>query len=411
MSWKFLLSNEDQMNRLVILQLLIFTLFTALLVVPVAAQENTESLRLSGAFTIEVPENWTIREYSASGYFWTTKDSEIRIRTYSPRFMDWYEIERQPDRFIEHMVVNIFEVRTFNAAQVESLEFGDYLGLGYTFEDVVEGRRYLRSIFLYQIENDFIVAGYISPLTGYDLNVDDVDAMKRAMETIAIEEEFVFFEGTQFRIGDNWQLTDDINDGWYSASALISKDKTIEIQFLLWPGYGAMAGLETPEGFLAWVFNRGFAYLGRFDRANAETIKIAGFDAVLAPLAADKLNAHGTYDRAVIAAVFPTNNTILTALVSTEDREQPLDPIFGVLDTIDAGRIPVCALFASPGIRIREEATTNSPVVRQTTDEVFVATRKTTDSNGYVWFDVGEGWIRSDVIYYENNSCRDVPFK
>ena len=80
-----------------------------------------------------------------------------------------------------------------------------------------------------------------------------------------------------------------------------------------------------------------------------------------------------------------------------------------MLDTFRPGNRLVCPLFADPGVRIRARATTTSDLVRQTDNETLIAISKTTGADGYTWFNVTEGWVRSDVIFFEQNTCRDIP--
>ena len=49
--------------------------------IPVAAQDKTETVPLSGGLDITTPENWTVASQNGTGYFWETGDSHIRIRT------------------------------------------------------------------------------------------------------------------------------------------------------------------------------------------------------------------------------------------------------------------------------------------------------------------------------------------
>ena len=396
------------MSGLRALQCLVLGLLLLPIPLSAGAQAGSETVSLSGAFTVDVPEDWIIDYYMASGYFWKTDSSNIRIRTYSPWFQRYHEVEDSVAGFMEHLVTNVFETRGFDRAKLETVQFGEHTGIGYTYEEILEGRRFLRAIFLYQLDNGFIVAGYISPISGHDLDENDVASLKAALATVSLQDTFIFYEGTRLDIPERWELSDDINERFAQCSL---RTDTVELSIVLWPRYGAMAGLEKPIDFLAYIFNSNFGDIERLNRSKMETTRVAGSDAALYRFSRQTVNAWGAYDRAVIAFNVPTNSSAFTVLISTQTLDEPIDSVYELLDTIQPGSKLVCALFASSGIRIREQPSTSSPVVRQTEREVLVATRKTTDSANYVWFDVGEGWIRSDVIFYENNACAGLPVR
>jgi hypothetical protein len=98
---------------------------------PVVAQDDTETVALSGAFDITIPSNWKFDSQNGVGYFWKTDDSLIRVRTYSPYAQVVFEVENMND-LLEFLVVDAFESREFNIDQIETVAFGEYEGLSYT---------------------------------------------------------------------------------------------------------------------------------------------------------------------------------------------------------------------------------------------------------------------------------------
>jgi hypothetical protein len=309
---------------------------------------------------------------------------------------------------MEYLVTETYETREFDPAQVQPVQIGEHQGSSYTYEENVEGNRYFRTIFLYALENGFVMFGTITPVSGHDLNEGDVEDLKTALGTITLQNTFEFYEGTVLAIPEGWQLTHDNND---RVGAVGLKNDTYEFALWLWPGYGAMEGLEQPADFLAYVHDANWSTIESFDPSKLQPVKVAGVDAVLFPYSTQTVNAKGRFDRAVLAFTFSTNNSMFTVQIQSQSLDDSLDPIYEILDTLQPGRKPVCALFADPGIRIRERPDASSAVVRETGEETLVATRQAVDSTNYTWFDVGEGWIRSDVIYHENTSCASLPMR
>lgn len=388
------------MRVLLIILCLLMSGFTVL------AQEDTETVTMSGAFTFSYTEDWTVDSEDGNGFFFLTEDSSIRIRTYSPRTQAFFELEvANLEAMMEWFVTDVFETRGFDEDAVETVSFGDYEGLKYLYEEQSEGDEYQRAIFIYSVENDFVVAGYIRPIADGALNTDDVDALQAAMSTVIVQDTFTFYEGTTVEIPDGWQLYDAYN-ATYAGAGVTNGDLSMRIT--LSPGWGAITGLEEPDNFLAYIYEDRFIEISPFSRARLQETRVAGYDAFYYPIESDRVNSDGMFERGIIVFIIPNNSAFDVQITSTSPNES-IEPVYEVLDTLEAGTRIVCTLFADPGIRIREEPATNSAIVRETDDEGLVALSTTTDSGGFVWFNVGEGWVRSDVIYYEQNACADLP--
>jgi hypothetical protein len=384
----------------------VIVLLALLLLVPVAAQDDLVEIPLGGAYAITIPEDWEETENSGNGYYWETDSSIIRIRQYGPVDQIEFGIDGL-EGLLELLAIDIFGARSVDTDAIQAIDFGDYEGVNYTFEEVSEGNRYMRTILAYISDDNFIITGYIRPLSGHDLNEDDVNSMKAALETVVQQDTYIMHEGTQFDIIEGWELTRDYNGDFVITDLT---NGTLHIAINLWPGYGAMVGFDEPGGLLAYAFTNGdtFDDYGSFDRSKMGTTRVAGFDAILYTHNADRLNARGTYPRSVIELILP-NNGVLTAAISSATPDEPIDAVYEVLDIIQPGTQLVCALFADPGIRIRAAASTDSELVRQTEDETLIAVSKTVDSAGNTWFDITEGWVRSDVIYHEQAACAPIP--
>ncbi|MBI5957987.1 MAG: hypothetical protein HY866_04580 [Chloroflexi bacterium] len=379
-----------------------------MIVMPVAAQGDAETVRLSGAYTIEVPSGWFDGRPAGAGYYWKTDASTIRIRTYSPIAQQHWDAVGI-DNLLEYLVVDAYEARSVDDDQIETLQFGEYEGIAYTYEEVNEGRQYMRAIYMYPMVNDFIAVGSVIPNESHDLNDGDVVDMKAALETITLQDTFIFYEETQLDIPEGWQITDDSNTGFALTSF---RKEGVAFDLWLWPGYGAVAGFERPADLLAYMYDSNWGTIESFSPSRIETIRVAGFDGALYRFAAQQtVNDQGMYDQGVLAFALLGNHSAFTVHVMTDSPDEPIDAIYEVLDTMQPGNRLVCPLFADPGIRIREEPSTTSALVRETEDETLIAVRQTTGSDGFTWFDVGEGWIRSDVIFYENNTCENIPVR
>jgi hypothetical protein len=385
----------------------VIVLLALLLLVPVAAQDDLVEIPLSGAYSITVPEDWEVTSYTGAGYYWESDNSTIRIRTYSPSDLVTFEFTDIIGAF-EDLVVNTFGAREFDEDALEAVTIGDYEGFSYTIDELNEGRSYQRILIIVESDNGFSFMGNLLPLEGETVDVADAAAVSDALASIAYHDTFTMYEGTEFELPEGWELLADLNNHFAFATL---KKGSVELNIELWPGYGAIAGFEEPAGFLAYAFSNrfeDFADLESFDRSRMEDTQVAGFDAVQYTYIAEELGPRENYMRAVIAFKL-TNNGIITATARTASMDEPFDVIYEVLDTITPGTRLVCALFADPGIRVRSEPSANSELVRQTEDEVVIALAKTVDSAGYTWFDIGEGWIRSDVIFFEQNACARIP--
>jgi hypothetical protein len=372
-----------------------------------AQDEALVTMQLGGAFTVEVPEDWQVTEPTESGYFWETADSTIRLRTYSPYVQGIFGLEiGDLPAMMEWFVTEVSETRSFDASLIETVEFGDYEGVSYTYEELIDGNRYLRTVMLYILENDFVVMGNIIPNPGAEPNEDDLAALQAAMATVEMGDTFNFYEGTTLPMPEDWQLLHDAN---VDFSNVIMTNEDLRFDLILWPSYGAIVGIEEPIDFLAYLFGGEFSELATFRRDNAETTRAIGFDAVWYPIDSERLNADGLYERGVLGFILP-NNSGITVQITSAAQDEPLDPVFELIDLMTPGTESVCILFADPGTRIRSEPSTNAELVRQTDDERFVGTLQTTDDAGNVWYYMGEGWVRSDVVY-DYNTCADVPFQ
>lgn len=368
--------------------------------------DDTQTIPLGGAFTITVPDNWEETQNSGNGYYWDTEDSMIRIRLYDLQDKTEFAIP-DLDALLDVLAIGVFGAREIDEDAIESMEFGDYEGIAYEFEEISAGVRYMRQIQGYVADNDFIFGGYIRPKTGLELNEDDVNAMQEALGTIALQDTYIMHEGTQYDIVDGWDLTSDHNGNFVISNV---NNGELDLEIALWPGYGAMAGFEDIGGLLNYYYTREafYGFNPPYDSSKLEPVRVAGFDAISYVQNPDRVNDRGTYSRAIIELILP-NNGVITVIVASNSPDADIEDMYDVLDTIVPGTKLVCGLFAEPGIRIRSEPTTNSELVRTTEQETLIAVSQLKDSAGYTWFDVTEGYVRSDVIFHEQKACQPIP--
>jgi hypothetical protein len=370
----------------------------------VAQDEDTVEIQLSGAFYVSIPESWEVESQTGEGYYWNSEDSIIRIRTYSPFTRGFLE-DTGVESTLEDLVVGGYEQRELDNDAIETFEIGDYEAISYTFEQNDEGQRFDRSIIMYEQEDGFIVAGNIRPQGEGSVDEDDLENLIAALETVSRSDVFTFYEGTTVEIPEGWVLTHDANSVF---ARFYAKKDGVEVRMILWPGYGVIAGFENPLDFLPWAYRGAYDDVEPFDADKLESAEIAGFDASYYEFESGNLNENGVYDRELYTFDI-SNNSNFTVTIVSDNTDDDTDIIFEVLDTLDPGRRFVCPLFADPGIRIRSEPDTNSELVRQTDDETLVAFSTVEDDAGNTWFNVGEGYIRSDVIFYEQNPCDEIP--
>jgi hypothetical protein len=379
-------------------------LFLLLMALTTVAQESVDT-EFSGIFTVTVPEAWDVKQITGEGYYWTTDDSILRIRQYSPAVQELFEIN-DLEAFLEYLVTEAFDMPDFDDDVVSEVSLGDYEGLSYSFEQTEEGNTFTRTVFAYQMEEGFVIAGNIRPQEGGEPNEDELAELQTALPTVQLGDVFNFYEGTVLEIPDDWELTHLTNTVY---ARIYAKNEGVQMQLILWPGYAAIAGIENVRDFLPWAYDKdNYELIERFDPDKMQALSIAGVDAQRYDFEPESLNENQSYDRALLVFELP-NNSAFTAFVTSENPDDSIDNVIDLLDTLVAGRQFVCPLFADPGIRIRSEPDTNSELVRQTDEETLVAFNTTSDDSGNTWFNVGEGYIRSDVIYYEQNPCDDIP--
>ncbi len=384
---------------------MLFTIILLLVMPSISHAQDT--MDLSIAFEVTVPENWMYTGRMTTGAYWETANSLIRIRTHGPHYREWFDTPTELDLFLEYMVTNVYDIRTFDAESIEAISFGDYEGIAYSTEMNEAGNRFERRVMLYMLENDFIVLGYIQPLSGYEVDAEDAAALQTVMATVTARNTARFFEGTELDIPDGWQLWHDQNTVF---SLLLLRNGNLIVDIGMRPRYAAIAGFEKPADLLAYMVSGNDTYeIGNWDPNRIEDIRLAGFDGAFFPYETDHLNSLGYFNRAIIMLPLSTNDTVLEVIVSSVALDDSLEPVFDLLDGVRPGHILTCMLYADPGTRIRAEATTTSDIVRTTDEENLIAWGRFTDSAGYDWFDIGEGWIRSDVIYHEYNACQGIP--
>lgn len=389
--------------------IIIFGLFMLLLVNSVIAQNETQQIQIAGSFIVDIPVDWEITSTDGIGIYAESEFSEIRIRHYDPFTQNFFELELgDRESMLRWLVTDVFETRNYDENDVITILDGE--AIEYTFQELVQGEQIPRTIFVKSGQNNFMLVANLVPLQSNELNSSDVDAVRAVVESFSQRDEYHFYEGTTFSISDGWEFYGDYNSD-FAYVDIVNNDVNVELS--LWPGYAGMAGLGNSKDFYTWVYDGNFLDIEALSRAELEDISVAGFEAVFDPVSEPYLESNGLYAglyiRALVSFVLP-NNSAFVAVIRTSDVDTEIEPALALLDGIRPGRVFVCPLFAEQGTRLREEPTTSSSVVREIEgEEILVGLRLVADQSGYTWFDTGEGYIRSDVIYHENSACSRIP--
>lgn len=375
---------------------------------PTLAQTNAITMPLTGAYDITVPRAWEVDSQTSTGYYWKTPESLIRIRTYTPYFLVEFAGDEQADlALLSRLVTETFGSRSFAEESLSEVSIGPGAGIGYRFESIEEGVRFERQVYLFEMEDGTVILAWMKPLDGFDLDDNDVDALLAALPTINRRPTYAFYDGAGFDLSDtSWRVMDEFTLGIAGVS-LSSSSVTLQISY--WPRYASIAGFEKLRDFLGFIWDANYSAQGRYSRSNATDMQIAGFPGIFYPFEASTVNDRDLYERGVFVFELTSNKTYVTARVMTPEINTNFDEVYAILDTFIPGNRLICPLFARPGISIREEPSTSSARVRQTDEETLIAQSETTGRDGFRWFYVGEGWIRSDVIFFEINTCRGLP--
>lgn len=388
--------------------LAIVALFFALWM-PAFGQQGKQVVPLTGAYEISVPNSWKIDQKIGPGYFWETTDSRIRIRSYPFGNLAQMGLTvTDVPTFLEWLVVDVLGARDFLPQDLQTIELGSRSGYIYAMNVVEEGVTKEYTIYEYVDTHDAIIAGYIRPLVDQELNPLDVTELAEALATIVRTERYTFYDGASFGLSnDSWELYTEEQDG-IAWVVLTNPAEQYMVSITYFPRYGVMAGFDKPRDFLAFIWDANYQAYGSFRRESVQDTRVAGFDAIIHSVESMTLNDWDMYGRAVIVFELTSNGSYVAVEIMTSERGVNFDPVYTLLDTFTPGNRIVCPLFASPGISIRAEATTGSERVRQTEDETLIAEYDFIGADGYRWFFVGEGWIRSDVIFFENNTCEGI---
>lgn len=375
---------------------------------PSYAQSEYISARMASSYVIEFPANWVVQEQDGIGYFFETDDSIIRVRPYDLLSQQGFigDTAGDPEALIEWLVTDVFETREFSKSNILSRDFGDIEGLSYTYVERADGESYGRIFLLKPLDSGTIIVGYMRSREGTSLNDTDVENLTHVVTSVQLTSTIEFYEGTNLEIPEGWNVNYDYNKD-FSEVRLLGEHLTVDI--LLWPGWGGISGLEDSDEFFAHIYIETFGSIEPLNRSDFQSIRIAGYEAIHDPVRNDRRNADGLFHRGFFALTLP-NNSALTIEVLSEDANDSLEPIYEFLDTLQPGRTYVCPLWPDPGTRIREEASTSSPIVRATTEDDFilVAYEALRDANGYLWYRVDGGFIRSDVVWHEQSSCASI---
>jgi hypothetical protein len=390
-------------------RMLVFFLLTLLVVVPVFGQSGTQTIRLTGLYSIDVPASWKQIGLTEYGVLLDTGKSEIAIDVYDllRQRGEYGDILVDARDFLEHIVTEKFDARSFDSTSVERDTFDIKTGASYTFQDLDQGRQFERQV---TVADDFfaLIVASIAPLEGDTIDEGDLASLDRILVDVSQADRYSFVDGASFDLTiGSWIL-------WHEAGTgtpnITITDGDVFIDIVYWPRYAAFAGFEDPDERLSgfWFHNKRSEY-GSFDPSAVEEGRIAGYDALSYNIRSELLNGIGFYGREYIQFVLPTNQSYVTAEVMTREMDYDYNEALAVLDTFQAGNRVVCPLFADPGINIRALPTTGSDIVRQTDDERPIAVSDTIGEDGYRWFNVREGWIRSDIIFFEINACEGLP--
>jgi hypothetical protein len=192
-----------------------------LFLTPIKAQDNTVTLSLSGAYDITVPSDWEISSKTDTGYYWTTDDSIVRVRTYTPYFLQDVAgfSDAESSEILEWVITELFEVRTFDAEQIETFQAGAYTSYGYQFQDLEEGSSIAYQLYISEIGDGTLILSYIRPQDVSELNKEDVNELFTTLGTISRRDRYVFYDGATFNLSNStWQILEESTIGISSVN-------------------------------------------------------------------------------------------------------------------------------------------------------------------------------------------------
>lgn len=370
-----------------------------------AQGDKTETLLMGGGHVITVPVEWQFSHDTGNGFFWETNDSIIRIRHYDLFSQASFEIS-DLNGLLDLLVVIAFGEPEIDESAIKPLDFGAYTGIEYAYEASSEGEGFTRLIQAYMADNGFFYAGYIRPISGYDLNQEDVLAMQTALMTITVQDSYRMHEGTQYQIPDGWQLTGDYN-GVYGLSSVSNGE--LDIELTLWTGFGAVLGFDQFGAVLTY-FSDGYTFVGFPDMINDEDLHpvwYAGIEGVRYTQYSGIPNDRGTFSRMLMQFNLQ-NNSIIVVSVSSLYADSNLDPIGDILNTLVAGTDVVCGLYAEAGTPIYTHPSTDAEIVRTTDEEDLIAMARQ-QNDALIWFEVAGGYVNTDDVDHDYNSCLPLP--
>jgi hypothetical protein len=393
------------------------------------AQANTLTFVDGSTFTL--PRGWTIVENSEDAAQIENSRAETVLKFF------FYSSEKLQDERIatlaelaeyDFALYDASKEQPFDEDKLKDSEIANLDAMEYMFQGTsTQGNPYDITLIYFLMPNDNGFGIEVSPTLvdssiDFDLVYDVLNTLEvgeggdRVEQTVTEEPtqeqaegtEFVLIDGTLFVLPDGWTVSDGNNA---STKFFVNTDGTF-IYLLLEAGVGGMSEFDTPDKYLAYVYKNNYK---NFDSGEVQVAQFGGLPAATydfnLPLRSGEAPAR------MVTILLPNTNYLVGYIVPSGDFDDGVQTGLDVLDTVVGSDTVLCFVFAPNGVNLRATPTTSGAVVRKVDSDrngdTLIADYVTQDGNGALWFHlvVDNAFARQDVVFYDNNSCGNLPVR
>jgi hypothetical protein len=389
---------------------------------------QSETVEFADGTTITLPGGWKIVEETDDYTDVESDRAETSVRFY------FYTAESLADERVDSLeefaeydynFYDVSEDQPFNARLLRDSTIADEPAVEYTFEATSDDGDKYDIILVYFLTEDG--AGLSAEVQSYYIDTDpNMNAVYDLLDTLSGAQDrrgsnrgerggdtqtISLLDGTTLDIPADWFSTEgNTSDEMLLAS--LTNDGIIEVR--VEAGVGGFAEFDTPEKYLEYIMRN--SYPRQYDRGEVVDSEIAGLDAAQYDFIIEERGEERQVR--IIVAILPNTNAITFFITGTEDFDATLDTAQQIADTMVASDVTFCFVFAPNGVNLRDKASTSGGVVIKIDSddengEVLTADYGTEDGNGAVWFHVIEydAFVRQDVVFFDNNSCGNLPLR
>jgi hypothetical protein len=414
-----------------VLCLVVIVLFAVGLV----AQAQANTLTFADGSTFTLPRGWTIVENSEDAAQIENSRAETVLKFF------FYSSEKLQDERIDtpaelaeydFALYDASQEQPFDEDKLKDSEIANLEAVEYLFQGTsTKGTKYDITVIYFLMPNGGGFGIEVSP-TLVDSSIDfdlvyDVlntlevgegdgstqtgrqDPTEEPTEEIVIAEgtEFVLIDGTTLSLPDGWTGTDG-NDA--STKFLVAEDGSF-IYLFIEAGVGGMSEFDTPDKYLAYVYKNNYK---NFDSGEVQDTQLGGLPAATYDFNLPLRN--GESPSRMVTILLPNTNYITAYIVPSGDFDEGVQTGLDILDSVVGSDTVLCFVFAPDGVNLRATPTTSGAVVRKVDNDsgngdTLIADYVTQDGNGALWFHLVEdnAFARQDVVFYDNNSCGNLP--